>query len=110
MADTNIDIKQSKAIEGEGAKEESKGGKQRRRAKRGGTRENEQGVVGELRRRRVMRRRVMRRRVYGQQRKKEREYGWSMRGAIKKKKRPTVEVDLSLNEASASEFQIIQQL
>ena len=31
-------------------------------------------------------------------------------GAIKKKKRPTVEVDLSLNEASASEFQIIQQL
>jgi len=42
--------------------------------------------------------------------KKEREYGWSMRGAIKKKKRPTVEVDLSLNEASASEFQIIQQL
>ena len=42
---------------------------------------------------------------------KERERdGWSMRGAIKKKKRPTVEVDLSLNEASASEFQIIQQL
>lgn len=29
MADTNIDIKQSKAIEGEGAKEESKGEGQR---------------------------------------------------------------------------------
>ena len=53
MADTNIDIKQSKGGRGDVARERSK------------------EPWGELMRRRVMRRRVMRRRVYGQQRKRE---------------------------------------
>ena len=58
MADTNIDIKQSKGGRGDVARERSKepwGELMRRRVMR----------------RRVMRRRVMRRRVYGQQRKRE---------------------------------------
>lgn len=85
MADTNIDIKQSKGGRGDVARGRSK------------------EPWGEL-----MRRRVMRRRVYGQQ--KERECVVYAEEDMNKKKRPTGEVDLSLNEASASEFQIIQQL
>lgn len=95
MADTNIDIKQSK---GGRAKGVTRGRK--RRCSRG----EKQGAVGG----------VDAEEGHAEEglwtTKKEREYGWSMRGAIKKKKRPTVEVDLSLNEASAPEFQIIQQL
>ncbi len=110
MADTNIDIKQSK---GGRAKGVTRGRK--RRCSKG----EKQGAVGGVDAEESHAEKSHAEEGHAEEghaeeglwtTKKEREYGWSMRGAIKKKKRSTVEVDLSLNEASASEFQIIQQL